>query len=124
MKQQQPQRNYLQEVFYRSKFRLLRQNEKCANAKGFCPLRYRGLKCAVGHLIDDDVIGRHMFKSIEHAVSISMDIPEQVMNSEIMNELITSIIQLHDYHSPDEWPSLYDNIQKKLDIPELLQYEI
>ena len=124
MKQQRPSRNYLQEVFYRSKFRLLRQNEKCETAFGCCPLRSGELKCAVGHLIDDDLIGRHMFKSIEHAISISMDIPEQVMNSENMNELITGIIQLHDYHSPDEWPSLYDNIQKKLDIPELLQYEI
>ena len=117
MKQQQPERNYQQEIFYRAKDGLLKQGRKCNMHKNRYPLiDEEGNRCALGFLLPDN-LGLTFTANI-FSVAENLNIPSYEFEKVISLNLTHELQHLHDDVPVIKWEFRFDWIQEKFNIPD------
>ena len=118
MKQEEPTRNYMQEIFYTCKEGLLNQMQKPVKRSGAYPLIDDfGNRCALGFLLPDDFIGKFKCGLID--IGEHMDIPVKELCKKDYYHLAVSLQKLHDFSCVYLWSKGLDQIQEDYNIPDL-----
>ena len=105
-----------QEVFEFVVRKLFIQNEKCGytNDKGEfkCMYRYEGLKCAAGHVIEDDEYNVDME---DMAISTVLSSYYKLKDLDLFTDVINDLQEIHDFSPIESWFSNFDSIKIQYD---------
>lgn len=96
-----------QEIFDLACKGMLRQGRKSLNESNFCAYRGRdGLKCAVGHIIPDNLYMEEFDeRDGEHYTSVMRKLRDHIMVEDDRGLTLLGRLQLvHDHRSPGCWP--------------------
>jgi len=93
-----------QEIYNQVKKHLLKQNEKSTN-DGYCVYRSeKGLKCAIGGILPDDLYHESMDKMMDSIIGIMSNFPRVKEYFGRGNENLLRELQIiHDDYEPNAW---------------------
>ena len=127
MKFEDIERNYLAELFHRSKAGMLNQNKVNA-VNGQCVMidDATGNRCALGFMLSHDttmksyrtLLNKH--GSFHEVLMIQHEIPQGNSFSPDFKEFCTDIMTIHDSIEPEFWESSLNKLQKQYGIPDLI----
>ena len=127
MKFEDIERNYLAELFHRSKAGMLNQNKVNA-VNGYCVMidDATGNRCALGFMLSHDTTMESYLKSLckhntfNEVLMIQHDIPQGIIFSADFKEFCGDMMLIHDTIEPEFWESSLNKLQSKYKIPDLI----
>ena len=127
MKFENIERNYLAELFHRSKAGMLNQ-KRVNRVDGQCVMidDLTGNRCALGFMLSDEttmpkylsLLNKH--GSFNEVLMIQHDIPQGHCFSDDFKEFCCDMMSIHDNIDPEFWESCLNNLQKQYGIPDLI----
>ena len=119
MKTEKIERNFIQELFFRARDGMLKQNDKC-EISGHTAFFHDGLACGYGHLIDKKYWAKSYIPSNKQIMASNNLTTEEFLSIRVPLTILKSgLIYIHDRFEPDDWPEHLDNLQRRLNIPDL-----